>query len=102
VFGLVVWFELRDAVAAEAFDRLVAETGERIRASEPGTLAYVVHTVEGHPLSRLFYEVYADRAAFEAHEATEHVRRFLTEREAYVATFRVELVTPVGGTGLPG
>jgi quinol monooxygenase YgiN len=59
VFGLVVRFELKDAPSAEAFDELVAETGELIRTAEPGTLMYVVNRVNGAPLSRLFYEVYA-------------------------------------------
>jgi quinol monooxygenase YgiN len=61
VFGLVVRFEPKDARSAEAFDRLVTETGEFIRTAEPGTLMYVVNRVDGAPLSRLFYEVYADR-----------------------------------------
>jgi quinol monooxygenase YgiN len=69
-FGLVVRFELKDAAAAEAFDQLVAETTEHIRAAEPGTLMYVTHRVEDAPLSRVFYEIYTDRAAFEAHEET--------------------------------
>lgn len=100
MFGLVVRFDLKNAAAAEAFDALVAETAEKIR-SEPGTLLYAVNRVEGAPLSRVFYEVYADRAAFEAHEATPHVKRFLAERQQYIADLRVESLTPTGGKGLP-
>ncbi len=40
MLGLVVRFDLRDAAAADGFDALVAATGERIRAEEPGTLLY--------------------------------------------------------------
>lgn len=101
MFGLVVRFDLKDAAAAEAFDALVAATGDQIRAAEPGTVLYVVNAVAEAPLSRVFYEVYADRAAFEAHEETPHVRRFLAEREQYIADLRVEFVTPVGGKGVP-
>ena len=96
-FGLVVRFDLKDAAAAEAFDRLVAETTEHTRAAEPGTLMYVTHRVADAPLSRVFYEIYTDRSAFEAHEKTEHIRNFLAERAAYVSSFRVEFVTPTGG-----
>lgn len=46
-FGLVVRFTCKDQTSAEAFDRLVAETAEKIRAHEPGTLVYAVHQVEG-------------------------------------------------------
>lgn len=94
-------FELKDAAAAEGFDALVAATTGKITAEEPGTLQYVVSTVEGAPLSRVFVEVYADHAAFEAHERTAHVRHFLAERERYVTGLRVEFVTPVEGKGLP-
>jgi quinol monooxygenase YgiN len=101
MLGLVVRFDLRDADAADRFDALVTATTEKIQAEEPGTLAYVVSTVEGAPLSRVFFEVYADRAAFEAHERAEHVRSFLSQREQYVAGLRVEFVTPVGGKNVP-
>lgn len=101
MFGLVVRFDLKDQAAAEAFDALVAETAEGIKSSEPGTLLYAVNRVEGAPLSRVFYEVYADQAAFEAHETTPHVKRFLAERERYLAGVRVEFLTPTAGKGLP-
>ncbi|MFF9360519.1 putative quinol monooxygenase [Streptomyces griseoluteus] len=91
-FGLVVRFTLRDAEAAKAFDALVSETLEGIRAHEPGTLAYVVHTVADDPNARLFYELYADREAFDEHERQEHTRRFLSERERYVTDVNVTFV----------
>ncbi|MFD4724521.1 putative quinol monooxygenase [Streptomyces seoulensis] len=95
-FGLVVRFTLRDAEAAEGFDALVSETLEGIRAHEPGTLAYVVHTVADDPNARLFYELYADREAFDEHERQEHTRRFLCERERYVADVDVTFVQSQG------
>lgn len=102
MFALVVRFDLRDEEAAAGFDRLVAETAPLIGSEEPGTLIYTTHTVEGAPLSRLFYELYADRAAFEAHEEQPHVKRFLAAREEFVADFRVEFLSPPGGKGVPG
>lgn len=99
MFGLVVRFDLRDETAAAAFDDLVASTGEGIK-EEPGTVLYAVNRVEGEALARVFYEVYSDRAAFDAHENTPHVRRFLAEREQYITATRVEFLTPTGGKAL--
>lgn len=101
MFGLVVRFDLKDAQAAVAYDALVNETAPGIRDAEPGTLVYATHTVEGEPLARVHYELYADRDAFEAHERAEHTVRYLREREQYIAATRVEWLTP-GPTKLPG
>jgi len=100
MFALVVRFELKDEAAAVGFDGLVAETAVGI-AGEAGTLVYAVHGVVDAPLARIFYEVYRDRSAFEVHEAQEHTRRFLQEREQYLAGVRVEFLTPASGKGLP-
>jgi quinol monooxygenase YgiN len=83
MFALAVRFELSDG-HEEAFDRLVAETLGRIEAEEPGTFAYVVHAVEESPASRIFYELYRDREAFETHEGSPHTQRFLAEREQHL------------------
>ncbi|MEU2821148.1 putative quinol monooxygenase [Streptomyces bacillaris] len=99
-FGLIVRFNLRGAEAAEAFDSLVEETLQGIRAHEPGTLSYVVHTVADEPNSRLFYELYADRAAFDQHEQQAHTRHFLAEREKYVTDFEVTFVQSQGAAGV--
>ncbi|GDY29524.1 putative quinol monooxygenase [Gandjariella thermophila] len=100
MFGLVVRFELKDEESAAGFDALVAETAPKIQSEEPGTLIYIVHTVADSPLSRVFYEVYRDRQAFEDHESQPHVKRFLAEREQYLDTYRVEFVEPTSGKGL--
>ncbi|WP_309056210.1 antibiotic biosynthesis monooxygenase [Streptomyces sp.] len=99
-FGLVVRFHLRDAEAATAFDALVEETLKGIQAHEPGTLAYVVHAVEDEPNTRLFYELYADREAFEQHEQQPHTRHFLAERQKYVTDFDVTFVQSQGAAGV--
>jgi quinol monooxygenase YgiN len=83
MFALVVRFDLRGGTAA-AFDDLVDETLALIRAREPGTVVYACHRVEGSPDSRIFYELYESRSAFEEHESGEHVGRFLDERERYL------------------
>ncbi|GGM81904.1 hypothetical protein GCM10010106_30620 [Thermopolyspora flexuosa] len=100
MFGLVVRFTCKDEASAEAFDRLVAETIEQIRRHEPGTIVYASHRVEGRPLERIFYELYRDRDAFEAHERTEHTRRFLAARDEYLASVEVDWLHLQDGKGV--
>ena len=92
----------KDQASAEAYDRLVAETVEGIKASEPGTLVYACHLVEGQPLQRIFYELYRDRRAFEAHEAAPHTRRYLDQRDQYLARTEVDWLTLQTGKGTGG
>jgi quinol monooxygenase YgiN len=102
MFGLFVRFTCKDETSAEVYDRLVAETIEAIKTNEPGTLVYATHRVEGQPLQRIFYELYQDRAAFEAHEASPHTRRYLDEREQYLASTEVDWLTLQTGKGTGG
>jgi quinol monooxygenase YgiN len=102
MFGLMVRFTCKDAQTADAFDRLVAETIEKIRMGEPGTLVYASHRVDGQPLQRIFYELYRDRAAFDAHEEQEHTRRFLTAREELLASTEVDWLDLQAGKGTTG
>ena len=95
-YALNVRFTTRDADAAQRFDALVERTLEGIR-TEPGTLVYVVHIPEDEPLVRVFYELYTDRAAFEAHEAQEHTKRMLAEREQYLTSTEVEFLNELSG-----
>ncbi|WP_172388168.1 putative quinol monooxygenase [Streptomyces sp. MNP-20] len=95
-YALVVRFTLRNTEAAERFDALVEHTLQGIN-TEPGTLAYVVHQPVDEPLVRVFYELYADRAAFEAHEAQPHTKAFLNEREQFLTTVEVTFLNEVAG-----
>ena len=102
MFGLCVRFTCKDEASAEAYDRLVAETIEGIKANEPGTLVYASHLVDGQPLQRIFYELYRDKAAFEAHEAAPHTRRYLEERDQHLASTEVDRLTVQTGKGIGG
>ncbi|GIE86315.1 putative quinol monooxygenase [Actinoplanes regularis] len=53
---------------------------------EPGNLAYVVHAETGEEGGFVLYEVYVDRAGFEAHAASAHFA------ECIVNTVRPRLV----------
>jgi quinol monooxygenase YgiN len=99
-FALVVRFTLAPG-AARSFDELVARTVEAIRTQESGTLIYAVHEVNGHPAQRIFYELYGDQAAFDAHEQQEHTRRFLAEREQYLVSTEVDFLTVSTAKGIP-
>ena len=102
MFGLFVRFTCKDEAAAEAYDKLVAETIEAIKTNEPGTLVYASHTVAGQPLQRIFYELYQDRAAFEAHEASPTTRRYLDARGQYLASTEVDWLILQTGKGTGG
>ncbi|GAA3724614.1 putative quinol monooxygenase [Salinactinospora qingdaonensis] len=102
MFGLVVRFTLADEQSAAGFDALVGETLPKIRESEPGTLIYAVHHVEGKPLERIFYELYRDRDAFQAHEEQPHVKRFLEERGAFLASTEVDFLDVADQKGVSG
>ncbi|MFP5372164.1 MAG: putative quinol monooxygenase [Actinomycetes bacterium] len=101
MFGLVVRFDIAAGQEA-AFDRLTDETVDLVRSREPGTLVYACHAVSEEPSARVFYELYRDRDAFEAHEAQDHVRRFLEEREQFlIGPPRVEFLALQTGKGVP-
>jgi quinol monooxygenase YgiN len=102
MYGLCVRFTCKDEASAEAYDRLVAETVEAIKANEPGTLVYASHLVYGQPLQRIFYELYRDKAALEAHEAAPHTRRYLAERDRYLASTQVDRLILQTGKGIGG
>jgi quinol monooxygenase YgiN len=86
MFGLCVRVTCKDQDSAEAYDWLVAEAAEAIKADEPGTLVYAAHRVAGQPLLRIFYELYRDKEAFAAHWAAPRTRRYLAKRDAYLAS----------------
>jgi quinol monooxygenase YgiN len=95
-FALVVRFTVRPGAEAQ-FDTLVAETAVGIRVSEPGTLVYACHRVEGEPQQRIFYELYRNRAAFDAHEQSPHTRRFLAQREPLLESKAVDFLALADG-----
>ena len=100
-FAPVVRFTVRPGAEAQ-FDALVAETAAAIRDHEPSTLVYACHAVQGKPHQRIFYELYRDRAAFEAHEASPHTRRYLEARGQYLADAEVDWLTLQTGKGTGG
>jgi len=98
-FGLVVRFTVR-AGSEREFDDLVATTVKAIEEHEPGTRIYVPHTVRDEPRLRIFYELYEDETAFQAHEAQPHVREFLAKRQRLLEDVAVDWVAPLPGVAV--
>ena len=102
MYALAVRFDVRDDAAAVEFDALTEVAVQMIKEREPGTLVYATHRVEGNPLARVFYEVYRDREAFQAHETAEHVIDFHRRKDPLVVSHRVEFLAPSYSKGLMG
>lgn len=97
MYGLVVRFELLDGHEV-AFDALASTTLRSIEAEEPRTAVYLTHRLPDTSGVRVFYELYDDVEAFEAHERAPHVQRFLAERGQHLrADPEVWVVEPAAG-----
>jgi quinol monooxygenase YgiN len=66
-----------DALAA-----LLVEQAAAVRRAEPGCLTYRVHRSTTDPEQFLFYETYADDAAFAAHRTAPHLAVYRHRRES--------------------
>ena len=64
--SVIATLTVRDDKVEEA-RKLFAQLAREVRESEPGTLAYIAHQRADQPATFVFYEKYADQAAFEAH-----------------------------------
>jgi quinol monooxygenase YgiN len=91
LFGqIAIYTLLEDRV--DDFDRLTKQVVKQVRAQEPDTLVYIVHAVPSAPMQRILYEVYQDRAGYEAHKRQPYVIAFEADRRPYVlATNIIEL-----------
>ena len=72
-YVLVVRMTVREGEeerAAELIGRLAEATRQK-----PGNVHYIAHRAADDPRVFMFYEQYADKAAFEAHGASEHFQR---------------------------
>ncbi|HEX2072308.1 MAG TPA: putative quinol monooxygenase [Geodermatophilus sp.] len=78
MFSLMVQVQVRPE-RREEFLAAIAENAQVSVRDEPGCLRFDVCSVEADPNRFLFYELYVDAAAFEAHRAAAH---FTAWREA--------------------
>ncbi len=71
---------------------LLVDLGREVR-NEPGNVTFTSHTLVEQPRRFFVYEVYADRDAFDAHQAASHGEVFnaalndLIEEEQSILTF---------------
>jgi autoinducer 2-degrading protein len=70
---------------AAAFRREVVANARVSRDTEPGCRQFDVCAMPDDPATIFLYEVYADRAAFDAHLATSHFRAFDAAVGSWVA-----------------
>lgn len=102
MYCLLVHFRLHDAAAAARFDALTDVVVAGVRAHEPGTLVYATHEPAGDPLTRVFYEVYADDDAFRAHGDAPHTVEFHARKAELLAGPEEVAVLTIGArAGLP-
>jgi quinol monooxygenase YgiN len=66
---------------SDALAALLTEQVAAVRAAEPGCLVYRPHRSASDPDLFIFYEQYADDAAFEAHRAAPHLAGYRERRE---------------------
>ena len=59
-----------------AFEAAGKEMIATVRSAEPGTLAYVLYQNAKDPTEFIYYEVYQDQAALDAHGKTDHMKKF--------------------------
>jgi quinol monooxygenase YgiN len=82
----------------EALAALLVEQCAVVREAEPGCLVYRVHRSAKDPELFLFYETYADDAAFEAHRKAPHLAAYRKRREEEGLTegaVEVEVLEPL-------
>jgi len=95
MYVVVVEFQLHpDAV--EAFLPLMTRNAALSLELEPGCHRFDVCQPKPGSPEILLYEVYSDRAAFDAHLATPHFREFDAEAAAMVANKVVRTYARVG------
>ena len=58
------------------FEQAAQKMIAHVKAHEPGTLMYVLNRNTADPTEFVFYEVYADTAAFAAHGNSEPMQQF--------------------------
>jgi len=66
----------------EALAALLIEQAAVVRREEPGCIAYRVHRKADDPELFLFYELYTDAAAFDAHRKAPHLAAYRQRRES--------------------
>lgn len=65
---LIATLKIKEGKTQEAID-VLKEIVPKIKASEPGCLEYIPHTVRGDEKTIIFYEKYSNKDALKLHSA---------------------------------
>lgn len=68
MISIIATLKVKEGKMDEAV-QLLKEIVPKVRAAEPGCLAYVPHKVRGEENTIIFYEKYADKDALKVHSA---------------------------------
>ena len=82
---VLVQVTVRAGMLAE-FERAILINAESARTREPGCLRFDVSQREDDPTQWMFYEVYQDGAAFDAHRASAHFAAYQEVADRVVAS----------------
>ncbi|PTX55507.1 quinol monooxygenase YgiN [Litoreibacter ponti] len=94
MYAVVVTFQIApDAVAA--FLPLMMQNARSSRANEPGCQQFDVCTDPERAGEVFLYEIYDDRAAFEAHTASAHYAQFQKDIDGMVLSKDVRFFSQV-------
>ncbi len=70
--SIIARFKMQAGKEDEALERLRTMVSS-VQAQEPGALAYICHRSQNDPAEIVFFEEYADDAAFQTHTQTPHM-----------------------------
>jgi quinol monooxygenase YgiN len=91
-----------DAAQASAFAAALREVGQASVRSEEGCLALYAVAEKQDPSRVRVFEIYRDRAAYEAHLLTPHFKKFRATTEAMVKSRKLIEATPLSLATKPG
>ena len=98
MYIVTVDFDLDPRYVAPFMDAML-ENARESRAVEAGCRQFDVCRSEDDPTKVFLYEVYDDRAAFEAHVASEHYKAFAARVGEWVTGKRVNFYRNAPATG---
>lgn len=90
MYVVTVDFRIKPDFLAAFRERMIANA-RASREREPGCLQFDVCADPGSPEAIYLYEIYADRAAFDAHLASDHFKVFDREVAGWVAAKTVRV-----------
>ena len=103
MISLIFRMKIKEGTEDQALE-LLGKMAESVQAQESGTLAYLIHRSQEDPSEIVFFEVYDDDDALQAHGQTPHMGEF---RASFAdlfdtSTVKLERLERLGGFARPG